>query len=125
MLRALAGSAFLLVGSGLGWFTTASAEELTQAQIHDELVGRQIVWWQSDGWQSGHLTLGASGEAELTIDRPGRRLDTGRWVVRGDQLCTEWSTVRAGAKCYRIERGADGRFLTSGGNVFEIREAGV
>ena len=46
--------------------------------------------------------------------------------MRGGELCTEWSTVRSGAeKCYRIERGDDGRFLTSGGNVFEIREAGV
>ena len=115
----------LLVASVVTPFAPAMSEELTEAEIRGELVGRQIVWWQSDGWQSGHLTLGASGEAELTIDRPGRRLDTGRWVVRGDQLCTEWSTVRAGAKCYRIERGADGRFLTSGGNVFEIREAGV
>jgi len=115
----------VVVATGLTPIAAALADELTQAEIRDELVGRQIVWWQSDGWQSGHLTLGASGEAELTIDRPGRRLDTGRWVVRGDQLCTEWSTVRAGAKCYRIERGADGRFLTSGGNVFEIREAGV
>jgi hypothetical protein len=104
----------------------ASAEELTQAAIRDELVGRQIVWWQSDGWQSGHLTLGANGSAELSVDRPGHRIDTGRWSVRGDELCTEWTALRSGEeKCYRIERDASGRFVTSGGNVFEIREAGV
>jgi hypothetical protein len=104
----------------------ASAEELTQAEIRDELVGRQIVWWQSDGWQSGHLTLGPNGAAELSVDRPGHQVDTGRWTVRGEELCTEWTTLRSGTeKCYRIERSAGGRFLTSGGNVFEIREAGV
>ena len=105
---------------------TASAEELTQAEIRDELVGRQIVWWQSDGWQSGHLTLGPNGAAELSVERPGQQIDTGHWAVRGGELCTQWTSLRSGAeKCYRIERAADGRFLTSGGNVFEIREAGV
>jgi hypothetical protein len=125
MIRALAGSVLLLAASGLMPIGAASADELSEAEIRNELVGRQIVWWQSDGWQSGHLTLGADGAAELSIDRPGHQLDTGRWVVRGDELCTEWSTVRAGAKCYRIKRGADGHFLTSGGNVFQVREAGV
>lgn len=104
----------------------ASAEELSEAAIRDELVGRQIVWWQSDGWQSGHLTLGANGAAELSVDRPGHRIDSGRWAVRGEELCTQWTTLRSGAeKCYRIERAAGGRFITSGGNIFEIREAGV
>ena len=105
---------------------SAFAEELTQSEIRDELVGRQIVWWQSDGWQSGRLTLGANGAAELSVDRPAHQVDTGRWAVRGEELCTQWTTLRSGAeKCYRIERGTDGRFLTSGGNVFEVREAGV
>jgi hypothetical protein len=104
----------------------ASAEELDEAEIRDELVGRQIVWWQSDGWQSGHLTLAANGAAEVSVDSPGHRIDSGRWAMRGAELCTQWTTLRSGAeKCYRIERGSDGRFLTSGGNVFQIREAGV
>jgi hypothetical protein len=45
--------------------------------------------------------------------------------MRGSELCKERTTLRSAEKCYRIERGASGRFLTSGGNVFEIRGAGV
>lgn len=102
------------------------AGELTQAEIRDQLVGRQIVWWQQDGWQSGLLTLGPDGAAELSVDRPQPQLDVGRWTLRGAELCTQWNAMRSGAeKCYSLQRDEQGRFVTSGGNVFEIREAGV
>jgi hypothetical protein len=107
-------------------FSAALAGDLTQTEIRDELVGRQIVWWEDGGWQSGHLTLGPDGEAELSVERPRRQLDVGRWTLRDDELCTEWSEMRSGIeKCYRVRRGEQGRFVTSGGNVFEVRETGV
>jgi hypothetical protein len=100
--------------------------ELTQEEIRDQLVGRQIVWWQQDGWQSGLLTLGPDGAAELSVDRPAPQLDVGRWTLRGGELCTQWSAMRSGTeKCYSLRRDEQGRYVTSGGNVFEIREAGV
>jgi hypothetical protein len=67
-----------------------------------------------------------NGCAEISVDYPQHKVDVGRWIVRGDELCTEWTTMRSGAeKCYHVGRGSAGRFLTSGGNVFEIREAGA
>jgi hypothetical protein len=72
-LRAFALTVTALVAAASTSIWPASAEELTQAEIRDELVGRQIVWWQSDGWQSGHLTLGPNGSAELSIVGPGTR----------------------------------------------------
>jgi hypothetical protein len=126
MLRTVAPILILSGAAALLPNSIALAEELTQLEIRDALVGRQIVWWQQDGWQSGHLTLGADGLAELSIDGPGRQLDVGRWSVRNGELCTEWQSMRGGAeKCYSLQRDEQGRFVTSGGNVFEIREAGV
>lgn len=106
--------------------TRTMAGEMTASEITSELVGRQIVWWQDGGWQTGQLMLLPDGAAELSLDRPERLGDVGRWALRGSELCTEWSQMRDGReKCYSIERGNDGRFVTSGGNVFELRETGV
>jgi hypothetical protein len=126
MFRGLAVTA-ILVGATMSLpFSAALAEDLTQTEIRDELIGRQIVWWEDGGWQSGHLTLGLDGQAELSVERPRQQLDVGRWTLRDDELCTEWSAMRSGLeKCYRVRRDEQGRFVTSGGNVFEIREAGV
>ena len=105
---------------------TAGAGELTGREIEAELVGRQIMWWQADGWQSGTLTLGPSGGADITISGPGNKShDEGTWELRDGALCTRWHVLRAQEKCYRLTRGNSGRFLTSGGNIFEIQEAGV
>ena len=119
VLAALGAAAFLPISS-------AFADDLTPAEIENELVGRQIVWWEDGGWLTGHLTLGPNGSAEISVDHPERQVDSGRWALRGGELCTEWSRMRSGTeKCYHVRRGSEGRFVTSGGNVFEIREAGV
>jgi hypothetical protein len=126
MLRALALIWGLLALGASSLFSAARAGDLTQSEIRDELVGRQIIWWEDGGWLSGHLTLGSNGQAELSVERPRRQLDTGRWTLRDGELCTEWSAMRSGAeKCYSLRRDEQGRFVTSGGNVFEVREAGV
>ena len=106
--------------------TAALSGDLAAAEIERELVGRSILWWEDGGWQVGNLRLSADGTAEISVNRPARSGDTGRWSIRDGQICTAWTSLRAGAeKCYSIRRDDDGRFLTSGGNVFEIRELGV
>jgi hypothetical protein len=125
MIRVLLrlGVALLLFVATVG---TAGAGELTGREIEAELVGRQIMWWQADGWQNGTLTLGPRGVADITIAGPGARShDEGTWELRDGSLCTTWRMLRAQEKCYRLTRDDNGRFLTSGGNVFEIQEAGV
>lgn len=108
----------------------ASAGDLTSTELKNELVGRSIAWWEDGGWRGGSLILAPDGSAEITIDRSGanstRHGDKGRWALRNGELCTVWSEIREGGeKCYSVRRGERGRFVTSGGNVFEIRDAGV
>ena len=104
----------------------AGAAELTNGEIADELVGRQIAWWEEAGWRHGYLMLLPNGAAEMTVDRPRQQHDVGRWALRGDEVCTRWGEVRGGTeKCYRIRRDDGGLFVTTGGNVFEVRELGV
>jgi hypothetical protein len=103
-----------------------SAADLTPGEIRSELVGHAIVWWEDGGWLQGQLVLAPDGSAEITVDRPKTSGDVGRWTIRDGEVCTEWGEIRAGLeKCYSIRRDEAGRFVTSGGNVFEIREAGV
>lgn len=105
---------------------TASADNLTDKEIAGELAGKEIAWWEQEGWRHGHLFLSPDGVAEMTVDRPVAERDTGRWSLRGDAVCTRWNRLRDGhEKCYRIQRDERGLFLTSGGNVFEVRELGV
>jgi len=114
----LAGLACTLAG--------AVAADLDGSAIESELIGRSIVWWEEGGWHKGHLLLSPDGTAEISVDDPQPAGDTGRWAIRGGDLCTVWGDLREGReKCYSVRRGADGRFVTSGGNVFEIRDAGV
>ncbi|MDW6026672.1 hypothetical protein SAZ10_33465 [Mesorhizobium sp. BAC0120] len=126
MLRAIALARAAIGAATFLTISSAFAGDLTSAEIQNELVGRQIVWWEDGGWLIGRLTLGRNGSAEISIDRPEPQADVGHWAFRDGELCTEWSRIRSGAeKCYSLRRAANGRFVTSGGNIFEIREAGV
>jgi hypothetical protein len=126
MIRILLVSSFRLAFLAGPWIAPAAAADLTPGEIRDELIGRSITWWEDGGWLGGWLVLMPDGTAEITVDRPGAVGDSGRWAIRGGEICTRWGEIRAGAeKCYSIRRGADGRFVTSGGNVFEVRETGV
>lgn len=126
MLRAMVMASAALGAVVLLHVSNVLAGDLTPAEIESELVGRQIVWWEDGGWLTGHLTLGPNGSAEISVDHPERQVDSGRWALRGSELCTEWSRMRSGIeKCYHVRRSDKGRFVTSGGNVFEVREAGV
>jgi hypothetical protein len=108
------------------WTMPAVAADLTAGEIRNELVGRAIAWWEEGGWFQGRLVLAPDGTAEITVDSPNFVTDTGRWAIQDGEICTEWGEIRAGVKkCYSVQRGHSGRFVTSGGNVFEIREAGV
>jgi len=116
----------LSLGVLAGMPVAASAADLTDAEIRMELIGRQIEWWDEGGWLTGYLFLEPDGSAEIIVDRPERSDDSGRWAVRQGMLCTVWGELRQGGeKCYSVEKTADGRFRTSGGNVFEVDETGV
>jgi hypothetical protein len=110
----------------LGVAGPAQAGELTAQEIRTELVGQTIVWWETDGWHAGDLTLRPDGRARITVEKPHAAAESGRWSIEGNRICTQWISLRAGsAKCYSVTRVSEGRFVTSGGNVFELRQAGA
>lgn len=122
MLRSLLAAAVVSVALP----AAAGEAGLDRSEIAEELVGKQIAWWEEAGWRHGYLMLLPGGAAEMTIDRPEPQHDVGRWSMRGDEICTQWGEARGGTeKCYRISRDAQGLFVTTGGNVFEVRELGV
>lgn len=104
----------------------ARAAELSAGEIRSEIVGQVIEWWENDGWHSGSLTLLPDGRALISIDRPKPSTEDGYWTIRGNTVCTRWSEIRTGAeKCYSLHRAGNGRFETSGGNVFLVMTAGA
>lgn len=107
------------------WIAPVAAADLTANEIRDELVGRSILWWEDGGWNGGHLTLSPDGRAEITVEGRAVVGDTGRWALRGGELCTEWGGLRDGqTKCYAVRRNG-AVFVTSGGNIFRVQDAGV
>ena len=104
----------------------AFADDLNANQIQQELVGQTISWWDSAGWIGGNLILMPSGRATISVESPHHATDSGQWSLRGNQICTKWSSMREGGlKCYSIREVAPGHFVTSGGNEFEIISVGV
>lgn len=125
MIKALPIGSLYLAACAALWTTPVFGDELTSAEIQAELIGRSIGWWEQGGWLQGHILFSPDGSAEISVDQPRVTGDRGRWSIKGDELCTEWGEIRAAEKCYTIERGEDGRFVTSGGNIFQIRETGI
>lgn len=123
-MKLLAGTAAL--GLLLATQRADAADLMKDRDIEREIVGQSIVWWEADGWRRGSLLLAPDGRAEITVDDPEAAADSGRWTLRGDQVCTVWNGLRDGEeKCYGLSRVGDGRFVTTGGNVFEVRFAGA
>lgn len=102
-----------------------AANDLAARDIQRDLVGPSIRWSDEDAWLSGDLQLSPDGKASITSENPVAA-DEGHWRLVGDQLCTTWSRTRGGTeKCYRIRQVAARRYVTTGGNVFEIVEPGA
>ena len=71
----------------------AQAGVLDSQELRGALVGKLIQWWESEGWQSGNLTLLPDGRAEISVEAPVGSTDAGHWTIRGNQLCTIWSSM--------------------------------
>jgi hypothetical protein len=105
---------------------SAIADDLSANQIHEEIVGQSIAWWDSTGWIGGNLILLPSGKAVINVESPQPSRDSGSWSINGNQVCTFWKSLRQGQeKCYSLREIEPGHFVTSGGNEFKIQSAGV
>ena len=99
--------------------------ELSEADIQSRLVGHALRWWAEDTWYYGEVLFAPDGSAMVTMENPTGS-DEGRWRLAQGEICTKWQSARGGSeKCYRVVQVAERRFVTSGGNVFEIIEPGA
>jgi hypothetical protein len=123
-------AALLLAAFGLlFWLVMGGAQaaenqgSMNQDQIKQALVGKPIEWKSLDGSLGvyGRIIFKNGGDVVMTTNIPGLEKDQGRWWMTEDLLCTRWSSARDGAdKCYRVIDQGAGRYLTTGGNQFEI-----
>ena len=111
---------------GLLSASVAHAGELDAHQIADELIGQSLSWWNNSGWESGNLVLMPGGKATITVETPHLQRDRGQWIMRGNEICTMWTSLREQKqKCYSLKEVEPGHFVSSGGNEFRINGAGV
>ena len=102
------------------------AEDLNANQIHNELIGQTIAWWDLSGWMAGSLVLTPDGKATISVETPHHAADAGQWTLQGNQICTSWNSMREGnTKCYTVQGTKPGHYITSGGNEFEVLSIGV
>lgn len=111
---------------GAAAYTPACAEELSQNQIMQSIIGHELNWWDPNSFLHGSLFLKADGTASILVETADGRADQGHWELKGNELCTRWSALRgAGEKCYSLTPITLRRFQTSGGNVLEVVGADV
>jgi hypothetical protein len=91
------------------------AAPLSGAELQAELVGKPLSWKTTDGKTSGKTIYKSDGSAVLRSTKfPGLKLDSGNWVVRGNELCVTWKKIRAGIEgCYTVTKQSDGSYKTS------------
>jgi len=106
--------------------SAASAAELNSQQLRLALIGQPIHWWEESGWHAGEVVFLPDGRAKIFVDVPSELSDVGRWHIRGSQICTSWTRLRGESmKCYTVEQVGPNRFVTSGGNIFEVVMVGT
>jgi|SRR5579872_1216866 len=78
-----------------------AGESLTGEQITSALSGRVTTGYQDSG-SPYRITYQADGTQTL---QSGKFFDTGKWVVRGNQLCLTWNKKFSGQEqCYLVSR---------------------
>jgi hypothetical protein len=95
--------------------SAALAAPLSGAQLQAELIGKSLSWKTTDGKSSGKIAYKSDGSAVLRDTKfPGLKIDSGKWIVRGNKLCVTWIKSRAGKEgCYTVTKQSDGSYKTS------------
>jgi hypothetical protein len=95
--------------------SAALAAPLSGAELQAELVGKSFSWKTIDGKTSGKAIYKSDGSAVLRDTKfPGLKIDSGKWVVKGNKLCVTWTKIRAGTEgCYTVTKQSDGSYKTS------------
>jgi len=105
---------YFLVGSFIG-VSGAHAKNLNADQIRDMVIGKKLAWVSKNG-SKGSTVYSADGTASVTV---GGKPDTGKWRIKGSNLCVTWTWIRDGKEgCFTIVAAGDGKYDTSTGITF-------
>lgn len=82
-------------GGGKQWteFFEPNAEPLTNKEFADFLRGGKSGTWAGVGGAEGKIYFNADETAKVTF---GRGEATGTWALKGNAICTSWTTLRDG-----------------------------
>lgn len=97
--------------------TPVSAATLSGAQIKDKLVGKKMNW--KTGKASGTIHLKTSGKVTVTINGGKLKKDNGKWWIKSNSLCTQYSKIRKGKpKCFTYKPSGAGYKTNDGGLIY-------
>jgi hypothetical protein len=88
---------------------------LNADQIKDMVIGKKLAWVSKNG-SKGSTVYFADGTASVTV---GGKPDTGKWRLKGSNLCVTWTWIRDGKEgCFTITAAGDDKYDTSTGITF-------
>ncbi|SNZ05872.1 hypothetical protein [Cohaesibacter gelatinilyticus] len=95
----------------------ASAGTLSGEEIKKEMVGKKMKW--KKGKFSGTIHMKTGGKVTVTIDQGKLKKDNGKWWIKSNTLCSQYSKVRKGKpKCYSYKTSGAGYKDNEGGIIF-------
>jgi len=103
----------ILFGTAFSAFAAMSGNE-----IRSELIGKNLSW--KNGKYSGTASYASNGSAKVSIK--GADNDTGRWTLKGNQLCITWKRTRGGKEgCFTVNKTGSKTYKYSNGSVVTVR----
>jgi hypothetical protein len=88
----------------------ACAASLTAAVIKSDIVDKTFQW--DNHKDKGSVVYKSDGTSSMTIaTHPGLTADSGKWALKGNQICVTWEIVAA--RCFTLEARGPGKYKTS------------
>jgi len=103
----------IAAGPGIILPASASAANMTAAQIEEKVIGRTLGF-ETDSGLAGEIHYAPAGTSTIEVD--GLFSDKGTWRFNGDEFCTRWDIIRDGEeKCTDFHQVDETTFEVSDG----------
>lgn len=98
---------------------SAQAANLSASDIEKAFIGKRLKWKTVDGYE-GTVRYSKNGSARVTIKKPERVSDKGKWWIKGNRMCNQWEVVREGKpKCFSYKQLSDGSYKSNTGTIIK------